>query len=247
MAEPLERALGGAQQGDRSLGRVGGALGGGDDHGAGAVVLETAVEEAEGLRHQARRQVVVHGHRSRSHDGPGVPGRVRPRRDGHVAHLLDGGAEPVHVAPQHHGVGDGGAEHPEGHREGDVGFEQARGAPYVGHAAVGRRGPACSRVLGRSGGTGPGTTTGTRRPLRPCRSRRPWRRWRQPRRHHLRPGATTGWRSAVRAAPGRRRRRWRRCGPRRTTPGRPRRRGSSRRRRSPPGWPPPPAGTRWCR
>ena len=144
MAEALPAPPGRAPRiGHRALGAVGGALGGGDHHRAGPVVLEAAVEEAEGLRHQARRQVVVHRHGPVSHHGPGVAGRVGPGGHGHVPHLLGGGAEAVHVAAQHHGVGDGRAEHAEGHGEGDVGLEQAARPG----ARAGRRGGPARRAM----------------------------------------------------------------------------------------------------
>ena len=53
-------------------------------------------------------------------------------RHRHLSHLLRRGAEPMHVPLQDHGVGDGGAEHAEGHGEGHVRLEQAGGAPDVG-------------------------------------------------------------------------------------------------------------------
>ena len=74
----------------------------------------------------------------------GLRGRVGPGGHGHVAHLLDGGAEAVHVALQDHGVGDGGAEHAEGHGEGHVGLEQAA---WPGARAGTRGGPARAGTL----------------------------------------------------------------------------------------------------
>src|SRR5581483_5145852 len=84
-------------------------LGGGDDHRAGPVGDEAAVEQPERVRDQARVEVLLHRQR-RALLSAGVARGVLAEADGDVAEVLLGRAVERHVTAGAEGVGGGLAE-----------------------------------------------------------------------------------------------------------------------------------------
>src|SRR5262245_22162056 len=79
-------ALGGAHHVDRAPRQVPGALRGTDDDGGGAVALETAVEQSEGVGDHARGLMIL-DRDGLGHDGVAVKPGVSAGRDGDLTEL----------------------------------------------------------------------------------------------------------------------------------------------------------------
>ena len=101
-AEPGADPLGGSHDRDRGPGQVAGALGRGDHHGRGAVVLRTAVEQVEGLHDPARLVVGLARQRAAVADRPGIALGVGVAGQRDVAQRFLANVVVVHEAPRLH-------------------------------------------------------------------------------------------------------------------------------------------------
>ena len=99
-ARRIGMALGGAHHVDRPPRQVPGALRRADDDGGGAVALEAAVEQPEGVGDHARGLMVL-DRDGRGHDGVAVERRVPAGRHGDLAELATGGPVELHVTTGH--------------------------------------------------------------------------------------------------------------------------------------------------